>query len=97
MNKKATILSDSHPLVYCMLNILMYNLLVLVKKFFFFFFFFFWHLPGTHDERFSEVLPVSCAISKTYGLGSDKRYLRGIKVKIKMCDQMKELALMNIS
>ena len=85
MNKKATKLSDSHPLVYCMLNILMYNLLVLVKKSLFFFFF------------LHEVSPVSCATSKTYGLGSDKRYLRGIKVKIKMCDQMKELALMNIS
>ena len=96
MNKKGTKLSDSHPLVYCMLNILMYKLLVLVKKISFFFFFFL-HLSGTHDERFSEVSLVSCATSKTYGLGSDKRYLRGIKVKIKMCDQMKELALMNIS
>ena len=74
----------------------MYNLLVLVKKSFFFFVFFL-HLSGTHDERFSEVSPVSCATSKPYGLGSDKRYLRGIKVKIKMCDQIKELALMNIS
>ena len=72
-----------------MLNILMYNLLVLVKKSFFVVFVFF-HLPGTHDERVSEVSPVSCATSKTYGPGSDKRYLRGIKVKIKMCDQMKE-------
>ena len=95
MNNKATKLSDSHPLVYCMLNILMYNLLVLVKKSLSFFFFL--HLSGMHDERFSEVSPVPCATSKTYGLGSDKRYLRGIKVKIKMCDQMKELALMNIS
>ena len=100
MNKKATKLSDSHPLVYCMLNILMYNLLVLVKKifFFFFFFFFFLHLSGTHDERFSELSPVSCATSKTYGLGSDKRYLRGIKVKIKIMNiswKFEELILIN--
>ena len=72
MNKKATKLSDSHPLVYCMLNILMYNLLVLVKKSFFFLLFLL-HLSGTHDERFSEVSPVSCTTSKTYGLRSDKR------------------------
>ena len=92
------------PIIYCMLNILMYNLLVLVKNvvvFFFFLFFFFVcvcvHLSGTHNECFSEVSPVSCITSKTYGPGSDKRYLRGIKVKIKMCGQMKELALMNIS
>ena len=106
MNKKATKLSDSHNLVYCMLNILMYNLLVLVKNvvvvlllFFLLFFLFFVcvHLSGTHDECFSEVSPVSCITSKTYGPGSDKRYLRGIKVKVKMCGQMKELALMNIS
>ena len=54
MNKKATILSDSHPLVYCMLNILMYNLLVLVKKIVFFFVFFFFF--GIYQVRMMNVL-----------------------------------------
>ena len=51
------ILCFSHPLVYCMLNTLMYQLLVLIKNKRFIAF------TCTHDERFSEVSPVSCATS----------------------------------